>query len=460
MKNKILKTCCAGLLVLFSAGSCSDDVLDRIDTNPNSPTDVSTRLLLAQATAEVAFAVTGTDLAWYSSVFVEHTTGVHGQLENADKRVGINSTIANNSWNTIYAGTLKDLDVIIEKGSTGSEAGSWTTVGIAKILKAYVYSIATDLWGKVPFSQALQGNANRKPVYDNQQDIYAALQTLLDEAIADLDKTSIGNPGTADLFNNGNAASWKKAAWGLKARFYNRLSKREPAESANKALAALQNSFTTPGEGLIFSKFTTAAIGENPWFQELNDRSHHAVSNTFYNLLTESEDPRAAVFFGEVRGRVVPATNGSAQSDQAGTIYSRASNKVVFATAAIPIITFEEVKFIEAEANLRLGNTQAAYAAYRAGVNAALAKAGVAAAAATAYTAQPEVFMGAANLTLADIIEQKYISFWIYQPIEAYNDWRRTGFPTLTNTIGPPPRRFPYPKAKLTAMQRMFRLYN
>jgi hypothetical protein len=49
---------------------------------------------------------------------------------------------------------------------------------------------------------------------------------------------------------------------------------------------------------------------------------------------------------------------------------------------------------------------------------------------------------------LEDIIKQKYISFWLYQPIEAYNDWRRTGFPALTNSIGLPPRRFPYPQSE------------
>src|SRR5690606_4179436 len=103
-------------------------------------------------------------------VFVEHTTGVHGQLEGADKRTEINSTMVNNSWNTIYADFLSDLEAIIERGSAGgAEEGAFTSVGIAKVLKAFGFSVATDLWGEVPFSEALKGSENRTPAFDSQE---------------------------------------------------------------------------------------------------------------------------------------------------------------------------------------------------------------------------------------------------------------------------------------------------
>jgi len=72
------------LLSVSILHSCSDDKFDEIGTNPNSPTDVPIKLLMPQVGVETIFAISGTDLAWYSSVFVEHTTGVHGQLETAD----------------------------------------------------------------------------------------------------------------------------------------------------------------------------------------------------------------------------------------------------------------------------------------------------------------------------------------------------------------------------------------
>lgn len=449
MKKFITYKLLFSLLAVFIISSCSDEKLDEIDTNPNSPTDVPLTLLLPQVTADVVFAISGTDLAWYSSVFVEHTAGVHGQLQNADDRVGINATIGNNTWNTIYAAALADLKVIIEKGSEGgTEAGNWVYVGIAKVLTAYTLGIATDTWGRIPFSEALQGSINRKPVFDSQQDIYATIQDYLDQAIADFGKSTIGNPGNVDMIYGGNVALWTKAAYALKARYHNRLSKRDPNGSATAALSALNNSFASASESMIFTKFTTDAIGEHPWFQESNDRSHHAVSNTFFNILSGLNDPRgSADFFKLVDGMVKPAPSGDTENDQAGVLYSRASAKVVFATAPMPLITYDEIKFIEAESNLRLGNAPEAKAAYEEAVEAALTRVGVTEDDITAYLAQPEVVP--ATVTLDDVITQKYISFWLFQPIEAYNDYRRTGIPALNNVKGPAPRRFPYPQGEI-----------
>jgi len=432
--------------------SCSDDKFDEIGTNPNSPTEVPIKLLMPQVGVETAFAVSGTDLAWYSSVFVEHTTGVHGQLETADKRTAINSTIGNNSWNSLYAGALNDLNIIIQLGSEGgAEEGHWNAVGIAKVLSAYNYSVATDLWGEVPFSEALQGSENRTPLFDDQAEVYDGMQRLLDEAIADLQKESTTNVGTNDFYYSGDAEQWIKAAYALKARFHNRLSKKDPSGSATSVLNALTNAFEDGGDDLVFSSFTTDATGEHPWFQELNDRSHHAISTTIFNILDGLADPRADLWFGTVGGSVVPAPNGTAVTDQGGNIYSRASRNYLTATSPIPIITYDELKFLEAEAHLRLNERTEAYEAYLAGVEAAMERAEVDGDDIEAYLAQNNVAVGEANLSLEDIVTQKYIAFWLFQPIEAYNDFRRTSIPTMNNPVAPPPNRFPYPQDEVAA---------
>jgi hypothetical protein len=112
MKN-IIKNISIGLCLMMASGACTDAILNDIDTDPNNPTDVPINLLLPKTTIDVFFTISGTDLAWYSSVFVEQTTGVHGQLQDATRRQNINPASFNNSWNGIYAGTLKDLQVII-----------------------------------------------------------------------------------------------------------------------------------------------------------------------------------------------------------------------------------------------------------------------------------------------------------------------------------------------------------
>jgi hypothetical protein len=448
--NKILVI--TGILSVGIFHSCSDDKFDEIGTNPNSPTEVPIKLLMPQVVVETAFAVAGTDLAWYSSVFVEHTTGVHGQLETADKRTAINSTIGNNSWNSLYAGALTDLKIIAERGSDGgTEEGHWNAVGIAKVLMAYNYSVATDLWGEVPFSEALQVRENRTPVFDAQQDVYTGMLDLLDEAIADLGKESVSSVGTSDFYYNGDADSWIKAAYALKARFYNHLSKKDPSGSANDVLTSVAASFEDNSESMIFDSFTTDATGEHPWFQELNDRSHHAVSTTIFDIITDLGDPRGDLWFGTVGGAVVPAPNGTAFTDQGGNIYSRASGTYLTATSPLPIITYDEIKFLEAEANLRLNNRPEAYAAYLAGIEAAMERAEVDDDDIVDYLAKGSIAVGESNLTMEDIITQKYIAFWLFQPIEAYNDYRRTEIPTLNNPVAPPPNRFPYPQDEVAA---------
>ncbi|WBO83150.1 SusD/RagB family nutrient-binding outer membrane lipoprotein [Hymenobacter yonginensis] len=459
--------------LVFGTNACSDDKLDEINTNPNSPVDAPLALLMPQVAVDAAFGISGTDLAWYSSIFVEHTAGVHAQFESADKRANasFNATATSNNWDDIYATELQDLDLMISRGSTGgAEADSWRYVGIAKVLKAYVMSVTTDLFGRVPYSEANKGAANLKPTYDTQQSIYTSLNALLDEAIVDLDKPSAKTPGSADFYYNGDAAKWKKAAYALKVRLANHLSKRDPAGSAAAVLAALPNAFASSADNLSFTKYTSTAIGENPWFQEENDRSHFAVSTTFFNILRNTtaatdanpadNDPRIPFLIDPV-GRVataarVGAPNGTAINDQGRTRYSRASVNLVNATAVQPMLTYSELKFIEAEARLRTGDRTGAYAAYVTAVNADLSiKGGTdflsTSTSATSLEFRNRVFVGATNLTLRDIITQKYISFFVYQSIEAYNDYRRTGFPTLNNPRNSVffPRRFPYPQSEL-----------
>jgi hypothetical protein len=117
----------------------------------------------------------------------------------------------------------------------------------------------------------------------------------------------------------------------------------------------------------------------------------------------------------------------------------------------LPIITYDEIKFLEAEANLRLNNRPEAYAAYLAGIEAAMERAEVDDDDIVDYLAKGNIAVGEGNLTMEDIITQKYIAFWLFQPIEAYNDYRRTEIPALNNPVAPPPNRFPYPQDEVAA---------
>ncbi|MBN1132755.1 MAG: SusD/RagB family nutrient-binding outer membrane lipoprotein [Bacteroidales bacterium] len=442
------------LLILLTVFSCSDDIMDEIDTDPNNPTDVPIQMLMPGVTVGTPYWVTGTTLAWFSSVFVEQTAGAHGQMRDADRRANINSQLSENSWAFyIYPSLLPDLKIIIEKGSEGgTEEGKWAHVGIAKILMAYTMLVSTDTWGRIPYTEALLGNENRKPAYDTQESIYNAMFDMLDEAIDDLQKESFAYPGTEDLIFEGDLDRWIKTAYSLKARYCNRLSKRDATGSAADALAAAANGFESLEDDFSFVNWADDPGHENTWYQEENERKHHAISATFYDILESMNDPRIPLFCTMINDQYVPAPNGTALQDQAGQVYSRISNQVIYATAPLPIMTYAELKFIEAECHLRKASPDpdAALAAYEDGLNAALEQAGVSQGDINTFKNQEQVLPpDAADLTLEMIYAQKYIALWPYGSVEAYAEWRRTGYPEMNNPFETP-RRFPYPQNEIS----------
>lgn len=433
----------AALLIV----SCSDAIMDEIDTNPNEPEDVSINLLMPQVTTNAGFTITANSLSWYSSVFIEQTCGVHGQLMDADQRININSQTFNNDWTYIYLDQLMDLSRIIQKGT---DEGNWKAVGIAKILYAHTFSIATDCFGQIPYSQALKPDEFPRPAFDNQQAIYTSLQALLDEAMADLEKPSAGTLTGTDFIYEGDAAKWKNAAWAFKARLYNHLSKRDPQGSATAALDAVAKAFQSSADEMKLDKFTEVATQQNPWFQEEADRGHHSLSKTMYDLLIANNDPRLSRWFTKINGQYSPGKNGENQQDQSGSLYSKFTPELLSATTAVPIITYRELKFIEAEAYFRKGDLEKAYQAYQAAVLTSLADNGISADDQNSFMAQGSVSPGKDLLTLELIMKQKFIAMFPFQSIETWTDWRRTGIPQMQNIYGSVPRRMPYPDDELT----------
>ncbi len=427
-------------LLIFSTYSC-DKTFEELNTDPDNPVEVPNKLLLPSAQTFTAYGVAGADLAWYASVWVQHTAGVWNQMENADKLTEINSQLVNNSWRfQLYSGSMMDLKQLMDQAT---EQGANSYVGIAKILMAYNLGIATDMWGRVPYSEALQTVDNTKPAFDSQESVYQNIQTLLDEGITTLESATT-TPGADDIMYNGNLSAWVKAAYALKARYHNHLSNIDANGSAQSALAAIQNAFESSGDDFQYAGFNVNPTGENPWYQFQNDRNQHCVSQSFVALLEGLNDPRLSIYALPVPGlgTIVGGPNGLS-TDQGGSLYSKWGSSLVRADAPLPLMTYVEQKFIEAEAELRLGNTANAMAAFEMAVGEAMRKAGVSEEDIAAYIAQESV--SPSNLTLEHIITQKYISQFVMESLEAYNDWRRTDAFELVNPAGQIPVRFPYP---------------
>lgn len=425
-----MKTLKLIILTIFTLSifSCSEDIMDEINKEKNDTESMPAANILPSIIAQSAFESTGTDLAWYATVYCEHSAGTWGQSQEADQRIGQNSaSLANNSWNNIYY-VMLECKAIIDKTdpATGSEPDNFWARGIAQTLLAYNLAITTDMWGDIPYSEALKGAINVQPKFDSQESVYTAIFALLDDAIINLGKTTV-KFGTNDYIYKGDQNKWIKAAYSLKARYAMRLSNKK-SDAAATALAAIPKGFASAADALVFASFEATATGENPWRQFMADRSHLSVGATLFNLMNDRNDPRMAVYFTKIGGNYAPAPNGTALQTQGG-VYSVSlvseSNRI----APLPMMSYHELKFIEAEAKFRAGDATWKDA-LKAAISASFAYSKATEGTYFADAVEPKLTAGN---ELKEIMTQKYIAMYEYEAMEAYNDYRRTLIPSMNN---------------------------
>lgn len=428
--------------------------MDDINKDVNNALEMSAQSMLPDVILKSAVETTATDIAWYATVYIEHSVGTWGQSNEAEKRIGQEAgTVFNNSWNNLYD-LLMILDDILKKTDpvTGDEDNLYTRA-IAQILTAYNLAVLTDMWGEVPWTEAIKGAEDLQPAFDKQSTIYPKIISLLDEGIATMNSVTTFST-TGDFIYGGSSATarskWIKAANSLKARYSLRLSNVDNA-SATKALAAIAaGGFAGNADNFVFAAYAATATGENPWFQFLNDRSHLSVSKTLYDIMTARVDPRISTYFLQVGGEYKPAPNGTATQTQGG-IYSNSAKTANGRTAATPLMTYHELKFIEAEAKFRTSDATWQTSLQQA-IEANFLFHGLTAAAGTAYFTGQVVPMLTAGNEIKEILTQKYIALYEFEAIEAYNDYRRVpSFLTLNNPFNASVGfvwRFPYPTSE------------
>lgn len=200
-----------GAIFLFSVSSC--DIMDLdINVDPNNPATVSPALLLNNVEVDGIASIVGNF----------NGTGMGFTVQNTDNDdFFFNNQSWNGAWNGMYTGPLKDLDELIKLVEVDNNGDGRPDqpryLGIAQVMKAYMFSVMVDWWGDIPYSEAFKGNSIpqiKEPVYDDDTAIYADCIALLDKAIANLALSSPAISG--DVIYSGNATRWTKAAKSLK----------------------------------------------------------------------------------------------------------------------------------------------------------------------------------------------------------------------------------------------------
>ncbi|MDR2223457.1 MAG: RagB/SusD family nutrient uptake outer membrane protein [Flavobacteriaceae bacterium] len=428
---KKIKYIILGLITgAFTLQSCSEDKMDDINKNKNNPEFMESKYIITDVMTSSAFSITGSDLAFYASIYTEQLGGVSAQLRNAQLRGNepSASTTYNNKWNTLYS-NLRSLNIIVKKCSTGGEeAGNYHTLGIAQVLKAYNLGILTDLFGDVPYSEALSPLTNPQAKLDKQEDIYKEIFSLLDSGIENLNKqTTFASLGKQDLIYN-SPNNWIKAAYGLKARYLMHLSAVKP--NYQEVLNNVNLSFAHANEEMYFQDGKVSY----PFFLVNKTRGGLASSKTLWDMMTniDVKDPRIADYFIAIEGKgVVPVDHNKDVQEAASGVYSpsglsyssvKDAKYEANSFNAIYLMSYHELMFIKAEAAARLNLDSEAKGALSQGINAALNKK-QRLTYPTYERVVPQDLTGKA--LLQRIAQEKYISFAEVESIEMYNDIRR-----------------------------------
>ncbi|UOQ78157.1 SusD/RagB family nutrient-binding outer membrane lipoprotein [Hymenobacter sp. 5516J-16] len=369
-------------------------------------------------------------------------------------------------WDGFYAGGLQDFNLLVR---TGQEQNNPNMQAVGRIMRSYFFSILTDYYGDIPYSQALRIEENvLTPKYDTQEQVYTGLLTDLKEAS---NQIQINGPAVGgDILYNGDMDRWKRFANSLRLRLAMRISDVKEAQ-ARAEIAELLNG-STP---LISSNaqnaqlvFSGSAPNTNPIAVNRSTRDDHRVSRSITKRLAVLNDPRLPIYAkpaeckasndaaapdstGLFRGVRNGLTNGNALA--LGPLCSTSKVGDAFTKADAPgvLMTYAEVLFLKAEAVARGFVTGVAQAEYNNAITASMNQYGITGAPVTAYLAHPSVSTPITQANYREVIgNQKWIALY-GQGSEAWSEWRRLDYPRLpvaaasTGTGGRIPVRFRYP---------------
>ena len=334
MKN--LKYIALSLLLFISMGC--EKLVEGINDNPNeiSSDSFEAGVLLLK----------GIELA-NVSVQAGHETRIGGMwcgqtkglvlLYKSLAEYNISAEETNGIWQNAYQGVVKQARLLRQQTATNPKAKQYS--GITKVLEANALGTLASLFGDIPYTE-ISNEAVADPKFDGQKSVFAKLQILLDEAIADLG-ASPNSLVSEDLMLAGNTVRWTKVARTLKARMY--LYTGEYEKAYQEALLGV----LTPLDALVF---TPPAIGngsQNLNYKMINQRGGYwGFTGSYLDVLLGTK------------------RNNSKTSENARLAYYRfdgasATNNKGIAAVNTPItlVGYEENTLILAETAVRTGKT-------------------------------------------------------------------------------------------------------
>jgi hypothetical protein len=468
-------------LVLFLS-SC-DKFLD-INENPNFPNDVSSELLLTSSIASVTnvyAADWGLIGSFWSQHWAQNNTSSQYKIYES-YALSSNTNVIERSYREMFEGGLSDNEIFLRKVE---ETENWGAYLMGATIKAYGFQYLVDMYGNVPYSEAFQGLDKLNPAIDKGEDIYAAIYTLLTEAVQKDFSTYVPDIYELnDIIFEGNIDDWAAFANSLRLRILLRQYDANTA-FANTEIAKLIADMEAENIYLLdkdvrVDNFEDADSKSNPLYEsdqrQLNTTNNLRACATLTSYLEANGDPRIESLFVPVGGNfygMIPGSYNvpSTEFEAPGLI----AHPVLEPDMPVYWMTLAESELLIAEAYLRLGKVEKAQEYYESGVTESFARmeAELGELLTGAYAFPTTGF----NDQLKAIIMQKWVDAADGgRGLESHIERVRTGFPeesAISNdiqagytlpenyipgtliyskkgtTAGILPRRFPYPDSEL-----------
>lgn len=446
--NKIILT-----LFVFAFTACGD--FDDLNVNPNKPVSVDSETLLTSALRQVGEGILSNTRI--GPIYAQHIANI--TYTDDDRYQAVQSDFS--FW---YTGPLADLERLIQlntdeatKDAATKSGSNANQIAAARILKVYFFNFLTDMWGPIPYTNALQAEEGiLTPEYDSQEAVYAALFTELEEAVAQMD----GGAGVSgDFIFGGDMDQWARFANTIRMNMAIRAADADETLAKAKFLDAIADGVI---ESDLMYPFLPEANNENPWFTEFRTRTDFALTEMMVNDMKSTNDPRLTQYADPTKNSVAagnPEYVGmvyglSTPSTQPPNVSFPNSTYVKAQDAPLAIYSMAQVNFAKAEAAARGWIADNPETHYKAAIKASWDQWSV------SYTeADFGNYYNQAGIQWNNVNWQELIGYqkWLAlfgQGYEAWTEWRRLDYPELIlpedplSPSGGIPKRLIYPTAE------------
>lgn len=434
--NRILAVGLLCVAVLISGCDLTD-----INEDPNASSDARTDFIFTNATKDIAETYWGGfTLGRFGNLYAQYWTQNQYTAEDRFRFPQERAGVVNGMWGSYYL-AINDLQEIIDLNEENPEALATfgdpdNQIAMSMLLQAWTYHVMTDIWGPIPFDDALGGNENPVPTYNSQEEVYNGLLDMIDEALGRLNPSAPALGG--DVIFNGDIEQWTLFANALKLRVAMRMSDAQNVSSeVSDAVSAINALGGAAAYNGAYVAFDDSPPYQNPIYAnyEIAGRDDWAVTENLLDYMNDHDDPRRAFYAESVEGDFIGypygLTEGSAQARYSQGGFSRPSQTVRAPNAPAYLLLQDEVYFIMAEAVERgyISGNAADY--YEDGIRSSMSFWGVSdAAAINDYI--DSVPYNAAEWKQS-IGEQKWVALYM-QGVQGWAEWRRLGFEGLVRT--------------------------